>query len=45
MRSVVAGADQAVEAGFLQAQIGEKALALLGRQRRDLRLDLAEITT
>ncbi len=40
VQEVVAGANETIEAGFLQAQIGEEALALFRRQRRDLRLDL-----
>ena len=40
MQEVVACANEPVETGFLQSQIGKEALPLVGRQRGDLRLDL-----
>ena len=40
VEQLIAGADQAVETGFLQAERVEKLGALLARQRRDLGFDL-----
>jgi len=37
VQQLIAGADQAIEAGFLQPQRFEKVGALLARQRRDFR--------
>src|SRR5260370_18582566 len=40
VQELIAGADQAIEPGFLQPERVEKLGALLARQRRDLRFDL-----
>src|ERR1700733_9744042 len=40
VEQLVAGADQAIEAGLFKTQRIEEILALLARQRRDLRFDL-----
>ncbi|OIQ67241.1 hypothetical protein GALL_511800 [mine drainage metagenome] len=40
VQQLIAGADQTVEAGFLQPERFKKFGALLARQRRDFRFDL-----
>ena len=36
---LVTGLDHASEAGFVQAEVGQKGVALFSRKGRDLRLD------
>src|ERR1043166_3744883 len=45
MQQAVAGADQAIETGLLQPDVGEEMLALFARQHRQLRLGFCPDST